>query len=404
MKIKKFYDTSSLLLLQDIEESFVISSITLDEIEHIKSSNNKNSELQANARKLIHWLENNSDKYDVILYKSNFISELAEQGFEITNDLKILGCALEYNKSAPIKFITNDLCLKHIAQLFLPVESIREKFDAYTGYKHLRLSDGEIADLYTKKPRMNHDLLPNEYGIIYDENGDLVDIVCWTGEYYRPINSKPINSKFFGKVSPYDIYQKMAIDSMRNNQLTIFRGPAGSAKSYLALTYLFSLLEKQEINRLYIFCNPVATLDSAKLGFYPGDRNSKLLDSQIGNFLVSKFGDYTYVESLVNSGRIMLIPCADLRGVSIPEGSGVYITEAQNSTKALMKLMLQRIESGVKCIIEGDDLAQVDLATYQNHNNGLRQASKIFRGQSIYGEVYLPNCYRGEIAQIAEKM
>lgn len=122
--------------------------------------------------------------------------------------------------------------------------------------------------------------------------------------------------------------------------MTIFRGPAGSAKSYLALTYLFSLLEKQEINRLYIFCNPVATLDSAKLGFYPGDRNSKLLDSQIGNFLVSKFGDYTYVESLVNSGRIMLIPCADLRGVSIPEGSGVYITEAQNSTKALMKLML----------------------------------------------------------------
>lgn len=402
--IKKFYDTSSLLLETNFEDDFIISSITLDELEHIKTAGTKSAETQTQARHLLHWLDENSNKYTVVLYQTPYIAELVKQGFEITNDLKILGCALEYSKSVSIRFITNDLCLKHIAQLFLPIESVREKIDTYTGYKHLRLSDEEIADLYVEKPIMSHNLLPNEYGIIYDENGDLVDIVCWTGEYYRAINNKPINSKFFGKVLPYDIYQKMAIDSMRNNQLTIFRGPAGSAKSYLALTYLFSLLEKQEINRLYIFCNPVATLDSAKLGFYPGDRNSKLLDSQIGNFLVSKFGDYTYVESLVNSGRIMLIPCADLRGVSIPEGSGVYITEAQNSTKALMKLMLQRIESGVKCIIEGDDLAQVDLATYQNHNNGLRQASKIFRGQSIYGEVYLPNCYRSEIAQIAEKM
>jgi predicted ribonuclease YlaK len=57
------------------------------------------------------------------------------------------------------------------------------------------------------------------------------------------------------------------------------KGPAGTGKTLVSLAYLMSLLEKQRINKIVVFCNTVATASSAKLGFYPGTRDEKLLDS-----------------------------------------------------------------------------------------------------------------------------
>lgn len=94
----------------------------------------------------------------------------------------------------------------------------------------------------------------------------------------------------FGKIKPIDPYQELVLDSFKSNQLTLVKGPAGTGKSLLSLAYLFRLMEKGEIDKIIIFCNTIATAGSAKLGYYPGDRTEKLLDSQIGNFLVSKLG------------------------------------------------------------------------------------------------------------------
>lgn len=77
------------------------------------------------------------------------------------------------------------------------------------------------------------------------------------------------------------------------------KGPAGSGKTYMSLAYLFSQLEQNKIDKIIIFCNTVATKDSAKLGFYPGSRDEKLLDSQIGNLLASKLGGRVEVERLI---------------------------------------------------------------------------------------------------------
>ena len=56
------------------------------------------------------------------------------------------------------------------------------------------------------------------------------------------------------------------MDSLTNNQLTMLKGPAGSGKSFLSLSYLFDRLEHGKIDRVIIFCNTVATNGSAKLG------------------------------------------------------------------------------------------------------------------------------------------
>jgi phosphate starvation-inducible protein PhoH len=63
----------------------------------------------------------------------------------------------------------------------------------------------------------------------------------------------------FGKIKAKDVYQKIAMDSMLHNTLTVVRGPAGTGKSLLSLGYLFDRLEKGKIDRIIIFCNTVAT-------------------------------------------------------------------------------------------------------------------------------------------------
>ena len=76
-----------------------------------------------------------------------------------------------------------------------------------------------------------------------------------------------------------DVYQAIFADSLINNQITMVKGPAGSGKTFLSLAYLFSQLERGKIDKIIVFCNTVATKNSAKLGYYPGTRDEKLLDS-----------------------------------------------------------------------------------------------------------------------------
>ena len=154
-----------------------------------------------------------------------------------------------------------------------------------------------------------------------------------------------------------------------------------------------------------MFCNTIATKGSAKLGFYPGSRNEKLLDSQIGNLLASKLGDRIVVEQLINENKLILLPLSDIRGYDTTGmNAGVYISEAQNMDINLIKLTLQRIGEDSVCIIDGDYQAQVDNEEFSGINNGMKRVSKIFRGEEIYGEITLKNIHRSKIAQIADKL
>ena len=183
------------------------------------------------------------------------------------------------------------------------------------------------------------------------------------------------------------------------------RGPAGSGKTYMSLGFLLSMLEKHKIDKIIVFCNTVATKDSAKLGYYPGSRDEKLLDSQIGNLLASKLGSKLEVERMMQEEKLILLPLSDIRGFDTSGmRAGVYISEAQNMSVALMKLALQRIGEDSICIIDGDDKAQVDSVEFAGNNNGMRRASKVFRNNDIYGEVTLTEIHRSRIAALAETM
>lgn len=187
-----------------------------------------------------------------------------------------------------------------------------------------------MGDFYSYPSQNSFNLHIGEYLIIRNTNDEIVDKLVWTGEGYRQLKYQSFHSIWFGDIKPIknDVYQAFAADSLLNNQLTMLKGPAGSGKTYLSLGYLFSKLDKGYIDRIVVFCNTVATRNSAKLGFYPGTRDEKLLDSQIGNLLISKIGSRIEVERLIDEGKLVLLPLSDIRGYETPDKSGVYISEA----------------------------------------------------------------------------
>lgn len=413
------YDTNALLDLQEEafrdDSSFYITDITLKELEDIKTSGRKDEETRYEARKVLHLLDENPQQYEVVLSKKDYFIRCEKFDLVDSPDTKIIYttyCFFEDHGFSDGVFITSDLACKTIAKAIgLNVEAIRSnEDDEYKGYYEITLADQELADFYNNSLYQNinqFDLLINEYLIIKNPAGAAIDKYKWTEEGYKHVPYLTFESDMFGKVTPYknDLFQQFAMDSLSSNQVTLIRGNAGTGKSFLSLAYLFALLERGKIDKIIIFCNTVAAKGAAKLGFYPGSRTEKLLDSQIGNLLQSKLGDKIMVERLIDDGELVLLPLSDIRGYDTTGmNAGIYITEAQNMDIELMRLALQRIGEDCICIIEGDDRAQVDMSMYAGANNGMKRVSQIFRGSDIYGEITLESIHRSKIAELAQLM
>lgn len=416
-----FYDTSALLvaselgILSDIK-NLLISSVTLQELENLKTSARKTEETRRNAQKVISFLNNlmPEDRSNIIVtHRSEYEQCIIDKGFEITNDTKILSDAVHIDavyKPDETVFVTNDLSLYNFAEFYFGtdmIQKVTEYPDEYCGVKEVVLSEEELAKFYdiSNAGTNKFNLLKNEYLIIKDEIGKVVARYKWNGFEYEEIRFHDFTNSYLGDIKPIDVYQELACDSLISNPITMIRGRAGSGKSLMSMGYLFYLLDKRKIDKIILFGNPIATINSAKLGYYPGTRDQKMMDSQIGNFLSSKLGDKYGVEQLMVANKLVLLPFSDIRGYDTSNmRAGIYITEAQNLDTTLMKLALQRVGKDCVCVIEGDDKEQVDDICFAGKNNGMKKLSKVFRGTEVYGEVEFKNIHRSKIAEIANNI
>ena len=176
----KFFDTCSLLLkaghlFENQDYVTVISSITLQEIENIKTSRNKDAEVKYSARKILLELEEHPNDYETYIFTEDMLEPFTSIHLEVNNDIKILACAFDYDKQQhpdETVFVTNDLALKSIANMFFGqdcIESVDENtIDDYKGYKELYVDDEDLAKVY-EKPLVNwFDCSPNEYILLKD--------------------------------------------------------------------------------------------------------------------------------------------------------------------------------------------------------------------------------------------
>lgn len=409
--IRYFLDTCALMNhCRELDEPIAISSITLQELNNIKENKNKTDQVRFKAREAARWIKSRIDDVKVVNFDPKHLSRFNALSLQDTPDNRIILCADEYTfyNSACIFWTEDTLCLIIAKRIFkIPCKEIESSSSGkYTGWIDRQLTDQEIAAIYENPKENSLGLLTNQYAVI--KGSAAKEAVKWDGSSYVRVKIPAIKSKLYGAVKPYqgDVYQQMALDSLSTNQVTMLKGHAGTGKSYLALGYLFYLLEKGKIDKIIVFANPVAVGDACQLGYYPGTKDEKLLDSQVGNMLVAKVGDRVGVERMIDDGQLELLAMADIRGFDTTKYGpvAVYITEAQNFSINLMKLALQRIGEETIVVIDGDYTTQVDRSEYAGSNNGMARMSEVFRGKKPYGEVELKNIYRSQIARIADEM
>lgn len=400
----KFYDTNALLELMDdvLVEPFVISSVTLEELENIKTSKTKTEEVRYKARKAVHLLDENRDKYDVVIYDDNILELLMNSSIEITNDSKICACAKYLSHDNDIIFVTNDICCRVIAEdvFELKVErATSTDMDIFKGYKEVFMSDEEMAYFFEHPYENIYSLKVNEYLII--SNIQKQNVYKWNGQEYVLVSPTSFKSKNFGTIKPLDSVQICACDSIENNQITMLYGKAGSGKTLLPMAYASAMMDKEKYNNI-TFVYSYDTLKGAKdLGYEKGDHVTKLLNyGAIGGILSSKYGDMYEVERKMDKGELNIIPTAYIRGISLQK-SIVIVTEAQNLDVYTLKTIIQRCENDCKLIIEGDMIEQKDTNVSQI---GMKRFAEVFGGNETTGIIKLKSNYRSKISELADSM
>jgi predicted ribonuclease YlaK len=400
-------DTNALLKEPEIinKHNTIIPSHVLREIEHLERTRKSDRTLQFEIRRLKRILDSDDSHTYIDLkdYKFN-LDESLDPNY-VDNILVQVAFDNGYG------MISNDRLIKEKCKLYnIPVMNLNEDtFIEHKGFKEKFMTRDELKNVYLNLGINQFDLLTNEYIVINDDiDGELLDILKWNGECLISLRDKKgkLGKGFktfqFDEFVPRDEHQIMAVDSILNNQLTSIRGRAGSGKSLIALNTAWYLVEKEGY-KLVIFVNPVPSLNAQELGFYKGDRLTKLLQSAVGAMLKSKFGDEVEILRQIQDEKLDILPFVDIRGWDSGDKTIVWIVEAQNLTAELMKLGLQRIGEGSKVIVDGDYHQQIDKDVYVA-DNGMKRMSEIFRGSELYGEVELQNVHRSLIADLADKM
>ncbi len=173
-------------------------------------------------------------------------------------------------------------------------------------------------------------------------------------------------------IAPRTANQKKYVDAIYKNDIVVGVGPAGTGKTYLAMACAVSLFQKRLFDRI-ILTRP-AVEAGEKLGFLPGDITQK-----INPYLRPLYDAlYEMIEfdkaiKLIETDIIEVAPIAFMRGRTL-NNSFIILDEAQNATNEQTKMMLTRIGTGSKIVVNGD-VTQTDLPL--DKESGLITASKI---------------------------
>lgn len=408
LEYKLFLDTNALLNLQEsaFKEEFFISQKTLEEIENIKSSNKKDGEVKYKARIISRLLNEHYGQYTVIRNDSGIKVILNEFDLDENPDNIILASAYQCSQNHSVIVCTDDLNCRFISKnIFnLCTKGVNEinlvkNIDEYTGYKDVTLSDEEMSDFYINMNNNSFDCLLNEYLIIRNSNGDIVDYRRWNGNEYAALSWKQINSHFLGKIKPRNAQQILAFDMLQNKEETIkvISGRFGSGKDYIMIANALKLIEDGKYEKLLYVRNAIGVKDAQEIGYLPGDKNSKLRPYAM--VLADHLGGENGLDMQIMSGNIEIEHLGYIRGRDI-KNTIIYCSEAENLTKEHVQLLIGRVGEGSSLWMNGD-FKQTDNHIFRI-NNGLLSAVQKLAGHKKFGYIQLEKTERSETAAMAD--
>lgn len=159
------------------------------------------------------------------------------------------------------------------------------------------------------------------------------------------------------------------VQAMRENDVVVCVGPAGTGKTFLAVGMAVTMLRQGTVKKIVLVRPAVEA--GERLGFLPGDLVAKInpylrpLFDSLNDLL-----DYETVKKFMETEIIEIVPLAYMRGRTI-SNAVIILDEGQNATVAQMKMFLTRMGMGSKIIVTGD-MTQIDLPP--THKSGLIDA------------------------------
>ncbi|GHT81199.1 hypothetical protein FACS1894125_1480 [Actinomycetota bacterium] len=166
--------------------------------------------------------------------------------------------------------------------------------------------------------------------------------------------------------------QKQYLELIDTNEITFGVGPAGTGKTFLAVSKAVEALVNRQVNRI-ILTRPLIEAGE-RLGYLPGDMLQKV-DPYLRPLFdaLNTILDPRSVADLIENQIVEVAPLAYMRGRTL-SNSFIILDEAQNTTNEQMKMFLTRLGDGSKMVVNGD-MTQIDLP--RNVETGLRRATQI---------------------------
>jgi phosphate starvation-inducible PhoH-like protein len=177
-------------------------------------------------------------------------------------------------------------------------------------------------------------------------------------------------------VIPRSERQKDYVRALKESDIIISAGPAGTGKTFLAVAVALTMLLEKKIDRI-ILSRP-AVEAGERLGFLPGDMRDKV-DPYLRPLYDSLYDllDFEKIQKKIEVGDIEIAPLAFMRGRTL-KNSFAILDEAQNATDTQIKMFLTRIGENSKIVINGDP-SQIDLPN--------KTLSGLYRSKKLLGHL-----------------
>lgn len=270
--------------------------------------------------------------------------------------------------------------------------------EVYTGYKELTLTEDQACQMYNEGRIDDYEFVENEYLIAKNEDGETFDkFVCRNGKLVR-VPYQKLDNHYLGPIKPRNDQQELVIDTLLHpgSKVKLIKGVYGSGKDYLMLAAALQLIEKGKFDKL-VFVRPnVSVKGLPDIGALPGTADEKL--SWTLAPLWDKVGGQEGIDLMIHNKILEAVPLLFIRGRSF-ENSIIYMTEGQNMTTEIAKLVLGRIGNGSELWLNADN-SQTDRKIFDD-DNGVNRMIERLKGNKLFSYVYMPKTERSEVAELA---
>lgn len=299
--------------------------------------------------------------YNVVTYCTKRKNNLQEYSIEIT---------LQHLDDMMSLFGSNERHLKLIEEnldviIHARTERVQVLGDSEEAVETARLTIEALLVLVNRGMTVNTSDVVTALSMA--QNGSIDKFVAlYEEEIIKDSYGKPIRVKTLG--------QKIYVDSVKNHDVVFGIGPAGTGKTFLAVTLAVTALKRGQVKRIILTRPAVEAGES--LGFLPGD-----LKEKVDPYLRPVYDALYQILGKEQTSRLMereiieIAPLAYMRGRTLDDAF-VILDEAQNTTIMQMKMFLTRLGFNSKMIVNGD-VSQIDLP--KNVKSGLIDAVEKLR-------------------------